>query len=262
MVLAVSGDRLALPSSTVRGLSRLSPDMVVHQDGRHLVRLGRRVVAPYFLGDILDGREPRNGVLIEGVAGGRQVCVVADEVLGEEEVLLTRLPVRAGAPPVLEAMTLLASGRPVAVLSLHRLVQRDAPRQVAPDSRVAQRPVRVLLVDDSRVTREMVRRLLEDGGFEVVPVAEADQALRLLGEQEFDCLVTDIEMPGMGGLELTRRLRETPSLAHLPVIVVSTRDRSEDRLAGLEAGADAYLAKQSLDARELVALVERVGGRG
>ena len=110
-------------------------------------------------------------------------------------------------------------------------------------------------MDDSLVTREMERRLLEDAGFDVTAASDADEGLNYLGEGEFDCLVTDIEMPGIDGYELTRRLRSIPQFAHLPIIVVSTRDRPEDRLQGLQAGADAYLTKQALDAGELVDLV-------
>ena len=107
-----------------------------------------------------------------------------------------------------------------------------------------------------------MRRLLEDGGFDVVQASSAEEALGLLSEREFDCLITDIEMPGMNGLELTRELRESPQFAHLPVVVISTRDQPGDRLAGLDAGADAYLSKQGLEARELVALIPRLGGMG
>jgi len=82
-----------------------------------------------------------------------------------------------------------------------------------------------------------------------------------LSQSEFNGVVTDIEMPGMDGLELARHLRATPQFAHLPIVVVSTRDRPQDRLAGLEAGADAYLTKQGLDAKSLVNLVARVCGK-
>jgi CheY-like chemotaxis protein len=95
----------------------------------------------------------------------------------------------------------------------------------------------------------------------VAVVGDADEALSRLGEESFDCLVTDIEMPGMDGFELTAHLRSIDHFSQLPIIVVSTRDRPEDRLRGLKAGADAYLTKQSLDAGELVDLVRRLGGR-
>jgi CheY-like chemotaxis protein len=107
----------------------------------------------------------------------------------------------------------------------------------------------------------MERRLLEDAGFTVIVAGDADEALGRLGEEAFDCIVTDIEMPGMDGFELTEHLRSMEHFAQLPIVVVSTRDRPEDRLRGLRAGADAYLTKQSLDAGELVDLVRRLAGR-
>jgi CheY-like chemotaxis protein len=158
-------------------------------------------------------------------------------------------------------MAVVGSGRPIPVLSPMRLAVGEVGRSVAGRSFGADLGLRVLLVDDSHVTREMIRRLLEDGGFSVAVAGGADEALGVLSERDFECLVTDIEMPGMDGLELTRHLRGIGQFEHLPIIVVSTRDRAEDRLAGLEAGADAYLTKQGLNARELVALVRRVGGR-
>jgi DNA-binding response OmpR family regulator len=116
------------------------------------------------------------------------------------------------------------------------------------------------LVDDSRVTREMMRRLLEDAGFTVTGVGSADDAVLALAREHVDCLVTDIEMPGVDGLDLARRLRRESEYIGLPIVVVSTLDRPSDRVAGLESGADAYLTKQGLDVRELVALINRVGG--
>jgi len=186
---------------------------------------------------------------------------VADSIIGEEEVIVRPLSRAAGAPASVEGMTLLASGRPVPVLSLQRLVP-FAENIVGDDTPLATPsvPIHVLLVDDSRVTREMMRRLLEDAGFTVTGVGSADDAMLALTRERVDCLVTDIEMPGVDGLDLTRRLRAESEHADLPIVVVSTLDRPSDRLAGLESGADAYLTKQGLDVRELVALINRVGG--
>ena len=126
----------------------------------------------------------------------------------------------------------------------------DAPRELT----------RLLLVDDSRVTREMERRILEDAGFRVEVAADGDEALRRLAVEAFDCLVTDIEMPNLDGFELTAQLRQIERFAHLPIVVVSTRESSEDRLRGLRSGADAYLTKQSLVATDLVETVRRLTG--
>lgn len=188
------------------------------------------------------------------------MAVLVDAVEGEEEVLL-RTP-RAGGRlhPLIEGVAMTADGRPLAVLSPLALSHHAMPAADATARATTLRPPRVLLVDDSLVTREMVRRLLEEGGIEVIPAVDAADALDRLGRQEIDCLVTDVEMPGMDGMALTRHVRANPHTSHIPVVMLTTRDRSEDRLRGLEAGADAYVTKQGLNASELLILVRRLGG--
>jgi chemotaxis protein histidine kinase CheA/CheY-like chemotaxis protein len=263
LVLEVGQHRLAMPAAPAQAYRRVTAEQVEETEGHRVVRIGDRTIAARFLADAVGEPAAGDGVLVEMVIGGGVVGIVADSVVGEEEVIIHPLPAAAGAPPVMEGITLLASGRPVFVLSLQRLGPIDALDTFdRPVHGPRPRPIQVLLVDDSVVTREMVRRLLEDGGFGVTSVGSAEDALQALENRDFDCVVTDIEMPGMDGLGLTRELRGDPRLADLPIVVVSTLDRPADRLAGLEAGADAYLTKQGLDARELVALVYRVGGGG
>jgi CheY-like chemotaxis protein len=201
-------------------------------------------------------------LLLEGVVSGQPLALAVDDVLREQEVLVRPITRKVATDRLLEGVALLTSGEPVGVLSPVVLAQREYLRALpVPEVRVVQQRVRVLLVDDSMVTREMERRLLEDAGFLVAASSDAEEALSRLGEEVFDCVVTDIEMPGMDGFELTAQLRSMEHFAHLPIVVVSTRDRPEDRLRGLKAGADAYLTKQSLDAGELVHLVRRLSGR-
>ena len=254
LVVRAAGGTLALPSAPIRafrnwirGSDRSSADAL---------QMPVRVLSE-ILGHSSDGR----GVLVESVIEGIVQGLVVDEVVGEEEVFLRPLPADIGAPGAFDAMTLLASGRAVPVVSqrLLRQVVRDSDAPPPPSGR---RPLRVLLVDDSPATREMLSRLLIDAGINVTSVGSGTEATVLLGDETYDCVVTDIEMPGMDGLALTRWVRSFPPIAHLPVIVVSTRSGFEDRTAGMRAGADAYLAKQGLDARDLITLVRRVGGVG
>ena len=121
---------------------------------------------------------------------------------------------------------------------------------------------RLLVVDDERPVREMLADALDMMGYDATAVGSASEALETVRATSPALVLTDIEMPDVDGLGLTRRLRGQPVHADLPIVVVSTLDRPSDRLAGLEAGADAYLTKQGLDVRELVALIRRVGGGG
>jgi len=263
MLLRVGQLRIALPAAVVRRAGRIDPGAVVERDGRTLVTVGDRLV-PFVPLARLYGQPPAESkLLLEGVVSGQPLALAVDTVEGEEEVLVRPITRRAPTDRLLEGVALLASGEPVGVLSPSMLSQREYLRALpAARPQVVIRRVRVLLVDDSLVTREMERRLLEDAGFEVTAAGDAEEALSLLGEESFDCVVTDIEMPRMDGFELAAHLRGMEHFAHLPIIVVSTRDRPEDRLRGLKVGADAYLTKQSLDAGELVDLVRRLSGSG
>jgi chemotaxis protein histidine kinase CheA len=269
MLLRVGQLRLALPSAVARRATRLSPDAIIEREGRTFAVLadgpGRpdRLVPFVPLSRLY--RQPAEDVqlLIEGMASGQPLALAVDDVEGEQEVLVRPITRKVVTDRLLEGVALLASGEPVGVLSPAVLSQREYLRVLpsAQEKAVAVRRVRILLVDDSMVTREMERRLLEDAGFLVSAASDAQEALTLLAEEPFDCVVTDIEMPGMDGFELTAHLRGMEHFAQLPIIVVSTRDRPDDKLRGLKVGADAYLTKQSLDAGELVDLVRRLNRR-
>jgi len=263
MLLRVGQLKVALPSSVVRRATRLDPEAVVERDGRTMASVAGRLVPFVPLSRIYGQAAAESQLLLEGVVSGQPLALAVDDVDGEQEVLVRPITRRAPTDRLLEGVAMLASGEPVGVLSPSVLAQREYLRAL-PAARAVTvvRRVRVLLVDDSLVTREMERRLLEDAGFEVTAAGDAEEALSLLGEESFDCVVTDIEMPRMDGFELAAQLRGMEHFAQLPIIVVSTRDRPEDRLRGLKVGADAYLTKQSLDAGELVDLVRRLSGSG
>lgn len=261
MLLRVGQLRLALPSSVVRRATRLDPSMIVERDGRTIARFPDRLVPFVPLARLYAQPAEEHQLLLEGAVSGQALAVAVDDVEGEQEVLVRPMTRKVAADRLLEGVALLASGEPVGVLAPGVLAQREYLRALpVARERIIVKKVRVLLVDDSLVTREMERRLLEDAGFHVSAAGDAEEALSQLAELRFDCVVTDIEMPGMDGFELTAQLRAMEHFTHLPIIVVSTRDRPEDRLRGLKVGADAYLTKQSLDAGELVDLVRRLSG--
>jgi chemotaxis protein histidine kinase CheA len=262
MLLRVGQLRIGLPTSVVRRATRLAPSAVVERDGRTLARFPDRLVPFIPLARLYGQPALDEQLLLEGVVSGQPLALAVDDVEGEQEVLVRPITRKVATDRLLEGIALLASGEPVGVLSPSVLAQREYLRALPVSrERIVIKKVRILLVDDSLVTREMERRLLEDAGFQVSAASDAFEALSQLGETPFDCVVTDIEMPGMDGFELTSQLRGMEHFAHLPIIVVSTRDRPEDRLRGLKVGADAYLTKQSLDAGELVDLVRRLSGR-
>jgi two-component system sensor histidine kinase and response regulator WspE len=107
----------------------------------------------------------------------------------------------------------------------------------------ARRMRRALVVDDSATVREVERQLLLRMGFAVETAVDGLDGWHQLRDGLFDLVISDIDMPRMNGIEFVRTLRADPRFTSIPVIVVSYKDREEDRRAGLEAGATAYLTK-------------------
>jgi CheY-like chemotaxis protein len=259
LVVRVGSLVLALPSAVVRSFGRLTPENLFRSGGRTRVRQGGAVVNTVFLAPLFDEPEPTHATLVETVIGGRETAIVVDAILGDEEVFVRPMPAVAGAPAIVEGIALLSTGRPVAVLSIQRLGPLSLDAMAGSTSTTADADaLRILLTDDTEATREMLRRLLEDGGFHVEGVDTAEEALRRIEDEPFDCVITGVDLPGLSGIDLTRRVRSSDLYSDLPVLVISTRDLPADRLAGLEAGADAYLTKQGMEPGHLISLIRRL----
>jgi len=122
-----------------------------------------------------------------------------------------------------------------------------------------QRPL-VLLVEDNELNQQLVVAYLESEKFEVLVAEEGATALRLVEAQQFDLILTDIQMPGMDGLELTRELRKRERTRDVPVVALTAQAMAGDREECLRAGANEYLTKP-LDLKQLVAVANRFFGR-
>jgi len=115
----------------------------------------------------------------------------------------------------------------------------------------------ILTVEDERPIREMVRMSLEKAGFDVLEAEDGEQAMVVIADHRPDLVLVDWMLPGMSGIDLARRLKHDDSTSELPIIMVSARGEEEDKIRGLEIGADDYVAKP-FSTRELIARIKAV----
>jgi CheY-like chemotaxis protein len=123
-------------------------------------------------------------------------------------------------------------------------------------------PAKILVVEDSFIVRELQRCVLESAGHQVVTASDGREALDALGrDDEIELVVTDMEMPRLGGLDLTRAIRADERRSSMPVVMVTSRGSEEDRRLGMEAGVDAYIDKQGFQQSALLATIDQLLGR-
>jgi two-component system, OmpR family, phosphate regulon response regulator PhoB len=116
---------------------------------------------------------------------------------------------------------------------------------------------RLLLVEDDAALTELLRYTLEKDGFDVIHTSNGEEAIFRTREQKFDIAILDWMVPGLSGLEICRQLRRQESTTNLPIIMLTARVDEQDRIRGLDTGADDYITKP-FSPRELVARIKAI----
>ena len=256
LLVEVAGETIAFPLARIERVVQVEHAAMQSVEGRSQFLLeGASVgvvdaVALLGLGDARR-RGERDSIVVLG-SGEERYGFAVDGFAGEEDLVVRALDPRLGKVPHLSAAAVRESGEPVLIADTEDIVHsvrqalgegtlRGARRALAEPTASAAR--RALVVDDSATVREVERQLLVRMGFEVETAVDGVDGWNTLRAARFDLIVSDIDMPRMNGIEFVRTLRGDARYAAIPVIVVSYKDRDEDRLAGLEAGATAYLTK-------------------
>jgi len=196
--------------------------------------------------------------------------VAVARFLGERELVVQELESRLGKVPNISSGAIMENGNPCLIVdvedmvrSTDKLLSGGRLRKVSREEKIEgeRERKRVLVVDDSITVREVECRLLENQGYDVDTAVDGMEAWNALRLGQYDMIVTDVDMPRMNGIELVKAIRADEDLKGLPVLIVSYKDREQDRIAGLEAGADYYLTKSSFhDETLLEAVKDLIGG--
>jgi DNA-binding response OmpR family regulator len=138
---------------------------------------------------------------------------------------------------------------------------KNGRRLVVTSDNSSQRRPRILVIDDDPGIIQILEANLNHANFQVISAANGTQALAKASEERPDLILLDVALPDVDGLEVCRRLKQSPETGHIPIIIVSAKVKSKDRIAGKAAGAEDYITKPfaPLDA---VALVAARVGRG
>lgn len=271
-VLVRVEDRLfILPTASVERVMRVSKEGIKTVENRETIQFNGQAVSLVRLGEVLEFAR-------QGVAGNSEnsvpvvvlgsteyrIAFLVDEVLGEQEVLvkspgrpLSRLRNIAGA-------TILETGRVAPILNIPDLMKsavKSAPVSgkagaAGEEDKVVMKSI--LIAEDSITARALLKNILEVSGYSVKTAVDGVDALTALRSGDFDLLVSDVDMPGMDGFELTAKIRADKKFSGLPVVLVTALESREDRERGIDAGANAYIVKSSFDQSNLLEVIRRL----
>jgi two-component system sensor histidine kinase and response regulator WspE len=274
LVVEVGDEAYAFPLAHIERMCDLEPADIVQVEGRqHFWHEGRHVGLVAASQLLQRPASQNSGQTLKVVVIRERDAiygVAVERFIGERTLVVLPLDERLGKVQDISAGALLDDGSVVLIVdvedmlrSVEKLLNTGRLERIARHSNqvVEAARKRILVVDDSLTVRELQRKLLLNRGYDVAVAVDGMDGWNALRSEDFDLLITDIDMPRMDGIELVTLLRRDNRLQSLPVMVVSYKDREEDRRRGLDAGADYYLAKASFhDDALLDAVVELIGG--
>ena len=251
LVVRAGGAVFALPSTAVvvawpAVAVRREGERIVTDHGRWPARSLARAVGR------IDGDAPPAGRPVVVVRSGRQeLAFEVDAVIETRELVLQDVGRLLRETRGVAGGAIRANGQVVVLLEPDALDDPQAP--IDPSAaralreRAHSRPRRALVVDDSHTVRRLLMQLLSDAGWEVRGARDGFDALAQLAQQPVDIVLTDLEMPQLNGLELTRHLKARPQGAQTPVLMITSRDTEKHRRSAAQAGVDHYLTKPYTD---------------
>ena len=256
LLVEVNETLFALPLEFIQTMITLTPQSIYEIEGKTTITFEEQPISVTPLGSLLklpileENRDSNYLACIVIQVGSDRFGVIVDDLVDQQDVvlkpqskLLKRVPNIAGA-------TILGSGEVCMVLNppdlLHSL-RNGAWQSKTSREETSLAKNRLLLVEDSIIIRTQMQRLLQGQGYNVTVAENGLLGLQQIQTQEFDIVLSDVEMPKMSGLEMTANVRQDSKYDRLPIVLITTLASSEDKQRGAAAGANAYLTKGNFD---------------
>jgi two-component system, chemotaxis family, sensor histidine kinase and response regulator WspE len=273
LLVEIGGEPYALPLARIDTVLKLSKEKIWVLEGRQHFTLGEQQIGLIAANQALELESQPSGDDISIVVLGDRTArygVVVDRFLGEQELVVLPLDSRLGKVQNISAAALMPDGSPLLIIDVDDLVRTienvisgqrltQIGGNVGGEAKTVRK--RVLVVEDSLTIRELERKLLDNRGYAVDVAVDGMDGWNAVRTGNYDLVVTDVDMPRLDGIELVTLIKNDSRLKSLPVMIVSYKDRPEDRKRGLEAGADHYLTKGSFHDETLVTAVADLIGR-
>ncbi|MBF0506379.1 MAG: hybrid sensor histidine kinase/response regulator [Nitrospirae bacterium] len=198
--------------------------------------------------------------------GDENLGLMVDGLLDEEDMVIKSLPSHMNNIKLVSGFTLSGKNEIINVLHIPALVEAAKEMRgegLLKGARAVQREekgVNILVVDDSVNTRDIEKSILEAYGYTVELAEDGMEALEKTREFKYDLIITDVEMPRLDGFSLTEKLRSDETYKDIPIIIVTSREKEEDKRRGIMVGANAYIIKGTFDQTNLLETVQNLAG--
>ncbi len=261
ILISIAEQKFIIPTRVVETPLRIPAAQLRSVEGRKVVKYKNKNIPVFDLAGLLKlkprkiiERERLNLMVLKW--DDRRIALIVDQILDEREILLKRLNPPLEDISFLAGATILGDGSLVPVLNTTDLFKRSSVQALPESGKQKVHKKKILVVEDSITSRVLLKNVLEGAGFAVQTAVNGAQAWKILQKESFDLIVSDVEMPEMDGITLTKKIRKNEKLKEIPLILLTSLGSKEDQKRGLDAGANAYFVKSSFEQKSLLDLIK------
>jgi two-component system chemotaxis sensor kinase CheA len=268
LLISASEKTIAVPVHYISEILSAGEDDLINVVDKKALRLRSEIIPVMNVSALLNlpsaGRTVKNRLLVIVVrVGNEKLGLIADALLDEKDAVIKPFPAHLKNLKLVSGVIIADNNEIINVMHVPAIVE-SAKRMKGRSSKEAAKeetaPINILVVDDSLNTREIEKGILESYGYRVSVAQDGLDAVGKASEFKYDLIITDIEMPRLDGFSLTERLRKNADYKNTPIIIMTSREKEEDKRRGIKAGADAYIIKGSFDQTNLLETVRNLVG--
>jgi len=273
LLVKVQNMLFALPMFSITESVKVNTGDISAIEGRMAIQFRDHIVPLVKLNEVLalpppgedEGKMKKEMLVVMAASLDSQVGFVVDEIVGEGEVFIKSLGKHLGKVKNVSGAIIMPNGEVVVVLDIPDLIAHSAlslpgttGMRRAPKTKRKEK--KILIVEDAFSTRELEKSILETHGYLVDTAVDGLDALDRMADNQYDLIVSDVEMPRMNGFELCRTLKNNEGYREIPFVMVTALQKEEDKRRGIEVGAAAYIVKSAFEQSNLLDTIERLVG--
>ncbi len=262
ILFQLANHKMIIPTQVVEQIVRIPFNQLKSAKNQLMINVKGELIPVHQLREILNIKGDTEAVSKGNLSllilnhHSRKLALIVDEILEEREILLKKLSPPLNDVTLLAGLTLLGDGSLVPVLNPAEIFELSKQGGKARIKTGHDKPKKILVAEDSITSRMLLKNVLQTAGYHVELAVNGKLAWEKLNEQNYDLLISDIQMPQMDGIELTKKVKSDRKLKKLPVVLLTSLGSEEDREKGLKAGANAYFVKGDFKQSSILELIK------
>jgi len=266
LLIESAGATFAITAHYVTEIIRVPEREIINVLNKKAIRLREELIPVAHLATVLklsgnSGTRSSNLLMLIVRLGSEKLGLIVDTLLDEEDMVIKSLPAHMKNIHLVSGVTISGRNEVINILHVPGIIKKAGEMKEARlPEKVRSQTAQILVVDDSINTREIEKSILEAYGYAVDLAEDGLEAVEKTKEKQYDLVITDVEMPRLDGFSLAEQLRKNAVYSDTPIIIMTSREKDEDKKRGIMVGANAYIVKGSFDQTNLLETVQNLIG--